>query len=620
MDMLIKKNFDQHRDPVGINWFILLTITLFLICSGIQEAYCAEKDIQETLYVRAKINVTWNIDAGYKVNTGTLDMNLNGMLIYNKEMSSPTHGLPSVMLTYDPQNMTGFYRYREESISKKDTECPLEEEYHGSGSFSFREPSKLMVHYLGSLFKGIPLKKTKHPEDAGYLTDYYDFGIHPPELTAEGKRRYSSKCSYKPSTRRIRSHLRIRFRIKSNGEMSGSRTWTSHWSSEPPTFTIGVSDLGTPYKEKPYKPPAKEPGNVTYKVEWRIDKAPAIDIFRETEPDVFVPITNVSQEVIVGERIKLKAVVHPEDKDPKQGEWSIGSITPKSKGTYKEKKFLKDFVVNGEVGKVVELEGEELKEPEIKFHWWDEGKNIKLKYKTVVEGKGVTGESTFNVRKPAITMSADTPQGKPYCGPIKDGPDNLLYETPDKATIKFTRTEIPADFTGETQYVQLVHEIGCWIKQSDALYFSHKDEKGKEFLSHCANLNRTGLDTEYPYTKKEEALDTPGFDIGLLYDKEKTVHYKFTMYLEYKPKKEGAIFVPLRVTDWEWRGVLKWNPQTKKTTCNVTRTEKPRDRAAKEYATWNLVIKEEDKKEDKEKDKKKPSPWGPCIPEKTECR
>jgi hypothetical protein len=121
------------------------------------------------------------------------------------------------------------------------------------------------------------------------------------------------------------------------------------------------------------------------------------------------------QDVVVGERIKLKAVVYPDDKDSKQGEWSIGSITPKSGGTYKEKKFLKDFMVSGEKGEVVELKGEELKEPEIKFHWWDEGKNIKVKYKTVVDGKEVTGESTFNVRKPVITMSAETPQGVGGC-------------------------------------------------------------------------------------------------------------------------------------------------------------------------------------------------------------
>ncbi len=113
-----------------------------------------------------------------------------------------------------------------------------------------------------------------------------------------------------------------------------------------------------------------------------------------------------------------------------QGEWSIGSITPKSEAKYTEKKFLKDFVVIGEKGEVVELEGYELKEPEIKFHWWDEGKNVKVKYKAAVDGKEVTGESTFVVRKPVITMSAETPQGNPYCGSIEGGPDNVLYETP----------------------------------------------------------------------------------------------------------------------------------------------------------------------------------------------
>ena len=186
--MLIKKNFDQHRNPAGTNWFILVAITLFLICLRIQDAYCAEKDIQETLYAHIKIRVTWNVDKGIAVNKGSLDMNLNGMLKLNKEMSSPTHGLPAVMLTYDSENVKGFYRYKEEHIRKKEnTECPLWEKYHGSGSFSLKQAGKLMVHYLGSFGKGIPLKKTGHPETTGYLIDYYDFFTGAPELTAEAK-------------------------------------------------------------------------------------------------------------------------------------------------------------------------------------------------------------------------------------------------------------------------------------------------------------------------------------------------------------------------------------------------------------------------------------------------
>jgi hypothetical protein len=335
------------------------------------------------------------------------------------------------------------------------------------------------------------------------------------------------------------------------------------------------------------------PGNDA-QLSWKIKIGPSVEIWRDDKD-----ITDQVQDVVVGERIKLKAVVYPDDKDSKQGEWSIGSITPKSGGTYKEKKFLKDFMVSGEKGEVVELKGEELKEPEIKFHWWDEGKNIKVKYKTVVDGKEVTGESTFNVRKPVITMSADTPQGVGGCYEFFDEEgkpldhSELLYIIENKAdpkkpipTIKFTRTEIPADLPGETQYVQVVHTKGCCIKKDYAL-----DPR-------CLEINRAGLDKDYPYTIEREATDNPGVPITD-YDKEVKVTNRYQMYLEYKPAKEGAIFVPLRVTEWEWDGVMKWDPQTKRNSYRVTRTENPRDKAAKEYATWTQVLKPKD-------------PWDAC--------
>jgi hypothetical protein len=345
------------------------------------------------------------------------------------------------------------------------------------------------------------------------------------------------------------------------------------------------------------------PGN-DGQLTWKIKIGPYVEIWRDDKD-----ITDQVQDVVVGERIKLKAVVFPEDKDPKQGEWSIGTITPKSGGDYKAKKFIKDFVVSGETGQVIELKGEELEKPEIKFHWWDEGKDIKVKYKTIVEGKEVTGESTFVVRKPAITMSAETPQGVGLCYDFfdEDGTydhSEMIYSRPDLKnirtdpknripTIKFTRTEIPVDFPGETQYVQVVQENGCWVKKADALE------------PRCLEIDRAGLDNDYPYTKEREALDTPGIQIADL-DKEIKVVHKFKMYLEYKPAKEGAIFVPSRVTDWEWKGAMKWDPQAKEPNCNVTRTDKPKDKAAEEYAQWKRVLRPN-------------TPWDPCKQEKPKC-
>jgi len=328
------------------------------------------------------------------------------------------------------------------------------------------------------------------------------------------------------------------------------------------------------------------PGNDA-QLTWKIKIGPSVEIWRDDKD-----ITDQVQDVVVGERIELKALVYPEDRDPKQGEWSISP----------EGKYIEDFVVRGNEGRVDKLEKDEIKKPEIKFHWWDEGKDLKVTYKAVVDGEEVKGESTFLVRKPAITMSAETPQGVGGCFEFFDKDETydhseLIYNKPDSKnpipTIKFTRTEIPEAFPGETQYVQVVYEKGCWIKKEIAL-----DPR-------CLEIDRAGLDTDYPYTKEREAKDTPGIKITGL-DKEITLVYKFQMYLMYKPAKEGAIFVPLRVTDWDWNGVLKLDPQTKKTSCSVMRTESPRDKAAQNYPEWTRILKPKD-------------PWDPCKRERTNC-
>jgi hypothetical protein len=572
--MLIKKNFSQSRNPFSTNWFILVTITLFLICLRIQEAYCAEKDIQETLYARIRINVTWNVDKGLAVNKGSLDMNLNGMLKLNKEMSAPTHGLPAVMLTYDPQNMTGTYRYKEEHISKKDnTECPLWEEYHGSGSFSFREPAKLMIHYLGGLFKGIPLKKTGHPETAGYLTNYYDFSIHPPELTAEGKRRYSSKCSYKPFTRRFNSSLGLRFRMKENGEMSGSRTWASHWSTGRPTFTVGISDLGTPYKEKPYRPPAEDPGNITYRVEWRIDKAPAIEIFRETEPDVFIPITNATPEAIVGEKIKLKAVVQPHDESSK-GVWKI----PES--------VISGFVADGNRGKVILLEEEQKKNPDIEFFFIDgdfsKGKPFEITY--TADDKKLEGKTTFKVFEPEVRMEkkwksphidiwpvekdkvcrlylgdrSRLPRGAGLLdGEIDEkktkGPNKIDKELSKRAARDIAGIFIDSTITLPTPFSTREHLLGyCQLIKEDVL--THQDLD----YFYEGSKNDWILDTHFPYGNRvaERELyldDSPNTELDWL---TKQVHHyqSFKTFLMFRPSKDDkSVWVPLRLVTWEWK-------------------------------------------------------------------
>lgn len=548
----------------------LVVIILFPLEYANHETRAATKD--EILDAHVRIDVEWN-----NYNPGNSNISQTGSFFV--EVKGTIIRMPDIdPFFYAPKNLVANYNYSERSVYVRPSgRCPeLYSEQKGSGTVRIldtdevEDPTKdgVLTITAGSgweqslsLLKELKGKERtparQKPIDKELKTDIYTFVLTVPMATTLTEQ--SSPCSrYKTSPWSTGVALAPYLNLTKRG-MAGSYSWTSN-----------KLDTGLQIRDYPNQTqfePQKGEGNVKYRVSWNFGKPKPMVEIRWEEKDV----TDKQQNVVVGERIKLKAVVYPEDKDPKKGQWTI------------QGKFIEDFVVRGQEGKIDKLEGDELKKPEIKFHWWDKGESLTVNYTTVADGEDLKAKTTFLVKKPMITLIAETPRGTPGCWEVKDkdvySHNELVYYVPNSHTMIFRHSVIPPEFSGETQYVQLVLVKGRWIKKEDALY------------PHCLDANKKGLDGQYPYSSNPEAYDTPGVPVSFLYDKDLNINFSFNMYLMFKPSKQGAIFVPLRVIDWVWTGTYKWNEKTKKSICEVTRTEAPKDKAAEKYLEWTQILK-----------------------------
>jgi len=288
----------------------------------------------------------------------------------------------------------------------------------------------------------------------------------------------------------------------------------------------------------------------------------------------------VPRLVTIGEKVELRAVVLPEEQEPAHGQWTIPG------------RRIEGFVVEGgpsgfERGRVDELEDKELTEPRVKFHWWDEGQNLTVKYSATVNGKQLQAEADFVVNEPKIKQRAEVPDGEFRIETLPDAKEHLFYWADGKHTVTFTHDPLPPEFPGKTQYVQLVHTSGFNRRHKDA-------------LDPCLKLDAEGLDEDYPYSSNSRTTDNPEVRVNLELDLVVSVKNDYRMYLMFRPEKEGAIFVPLRVTKWNWRGVAEranllddFDLRGSKMSNNL------RDEEAQEYPQWDRVVREGDK-------------WTPC--------
>jgi len=325
----------------------------------------------------------------------------------------------------------------------------------------------------------------------------------------------------------------IHFGLIAEALKQGTNSNSVSWTSKEKEYGFFYQNfMGTKYD-----PP--ESGDVQYKVSWSFgEPSPGVEIQREVNGK-WTDITDKTVSVIVGEKIKIRAMVIPEDKDTGNGHWSIPGQT------------IKEFIVGEDWGHADWLGEQDLETQEINFHWWDGGNGLEIRYTTnSTDGKNLNGTAVFDVKEPEIMFYSNIGEGKfdvvevrykDLNGMIHEGKE-LILDSNTGYSICFKHEPLPAEFQPDsTQYLQYVYTEG-------------RVTKHKEVLSGpCMQIKIGGLDGQYPYSPGPETSDTPGIPVSI-YDLTIDVENKFIMQLMYRPELEGAIFVPISEIAWTWTG------------------------------------------------------------------
>jgi len=566
---------------------VCLAITLLLIPVAVQAT--EDQQPKKTMPIQATVSVNWDVEGGGTRNQGSMTMRLRGTANLAEEVSVMDQAAPpGTMITYAAKGVEANYTYKEtETQENPPRGCSaVMAEYEGSGVFTLEEinsamTSGLNIRKMGSLIPNGMLQLVP-PEARGMMIDYYDFFAVAMKQKVQGRRRGWHDCDFVGHTREFNpTGLTIRFRITEDGKMTGSRSWSVGENSGGPSFNIRISDLPQDLERRPLVPEPDGGGDVTYEVSWNFGEVePVVEIQRKEGPS-WVPLGDDPVEVKVGEKIELRGKVYPEQIDTEKGDWTVPG------------KRVEGFTVEGDTGKKNELEGKDLEQtPTVSFHWYDGAEGLQVKYATTTtEGKNLVGEAAFNVQEPELKMHIE----EPSCDFVKadvvwkddDGLEHkdpeLLCDAPGSSySIRFHHDPLPVKFPGRTQFVQIVNTEGLVRRSGDA-------------RTQCDMISREGLDETYPYSAGPEATDKPGVDLDSL-DLAVEVMHVFQMSLMYKPNSEGAIFVPIRETEWWWGGMARrstvytdnWD------TSGSEMGSHGGDVQAEDFLEWDQVVRKDD--------------------------
>jgi hypothetical protein len=525
----------------------------------------AEDNHDDEMYVMIRIDSRWvfyeNRSSGgqYRYRTeGSATASITGRM----KLVSKT----SLHKSYATQELEVKYTYEERKIDERpQPECPeLVWTLSGTGSGNIVGTSRLKVNY--------PREKGKDRPEPSWEPDYR-FSCLSLNTTIPGKVRQSEYLSsgckeYEALSREVNfGSSYIEAAYDGGGNMTGRYSWSGGFHA------LDITKIGAQFRKdhRTVDMPPVENDVAHEMANWRFSPSPILLILQK-EKDEWIDITDppniIAQPKIVGEKIELRGAVFPEEKDPERGQWTISG------------EFIEDFKVEGERGYTDKLEKEELKNPEIKFHWWDAGDDITVKYAATADGKQLEAQARFTVREPELSINSEVPDGKFEIGMMSSGIKELLYWAigEPKPTITFTHGSLPPGFGGETQYVQLVDTSG--IVEKDNVH------------DPCWEFEIQGLDGTYPYAPGPRTEDTPGVQVSWL-DLNISVINNYEMYLMYKPEREGAIFVPLRVVDWKWTGLaMREGINDIFSLFGSAVTKNPRDKDAQKYPEWDRISPE----------------------------
>jgi hypothetical protein len=319
--------------------------------------------------------------------------------------------------------------------------------------------------------------------------------------------------------------------------MHGSYTWKS--KDGLPSFKIDVGDFQGDRRFNPIKGQGAR-----YRVSWRFGKiTPIVQIWYKGKN-----ITDSNNDVLVGRRVKLEAVVLPQWMSLDEGKWEI------------EGDIIEDYKVSQDHEKAEVINVEKYDEPVIELVWKDGGFfgiSQKVKYSGTVEKKEVIAETTFNVFEPEARTTI-------YPAPSAllesvDYPCELILG--DNARGRYGMTinsyiEMPTLFKDQpfrTQFVQLT-KVDAWIQQDyKKSSYSLLNDSTKNFV----------LDTEYPYTDGSSNIvlnDTPGGKLNMSYN-QMFIKDQFQSYLMFLPSGSRndpeCVWINLQRIDWDWAGAAR---------------------------------------------------------------
>lgn len=539
-----------------------------------------------TLPMQMDVSVNWDVDEGDTVNKGSMTARYRGTLKIDAESSSYTHDMPTTYTTYTAGEVNVTYTYEETRTDKNPPRgCPpLKEQFDGSGSFRLlvvQSPggSALHVHRVAAfvpkeMLVFVPLEVRE------MIIDYYNFFALSRDQTVRGKVR-NDDCQFEAAEKDIGiSQLTLRFKITDDGKMDGERSWSSQRQRGAADLMILLSDLPASMEDKHYEPENDGQGNVSYEVSWAFGEVePLVEIERKEGPH-WIPLGDDPVEVKVGEKIELRGKVLPEEQDTKKGDWTVPG------------KRVKGFKVEGETGKKDDLKSGDLKEtPTVTFYWYDGADGLEVKYAAKTKkGESLEATATFTVQEPELKIQHEIPAGDFVVAKVVWDDDEgqrhmdreFLYDAPGRPySIRFWCDPPPPEFGGQTQWSQLVSVDGQITREAIA-------------RAPCNTISTSGHDEDYPYAGGSEMKDRPGVDSELL-DLSIEVMLDFQVSLMYKPDSEGAIFVPIRETNWHWMGVATRPTKNADWDTSASRLQaRAGDIEAEDYLEWTNVTRMDD--------------------------
>jgi len=511
-------------------WTAVLLFFLFIV-----PFHTLASEPKEVISINININMDWNHRGSGNTRTiGTFMVNVTGKARLTEKKGE--------CLKYEPVGMKATGKFKQRTIQEAehfDCSGQVIMRMEGFETVPVSADNFLIISNLGHLGKvaAMQYKGNFNIEDMFDQKKNSDSDNYSSMLVASFKCTQRGGCGNEGYFKEgiIPIALNIFKELTPMG-MHGSYTWKS--KDGLPSFRIGIGDFKGDRRFNPNKGQGAR-----YRVSWSFGKiTPIVQIWYKGKN-----ITDSKNDVLVGEKVKLEAVVKPHWMSGEKGKWKID-----------KESILEDWKASAARSEKIEAK---LDKKEIEFFWWKKNDAAIVKYK--LNGKDVKAQTEFNVIEPNVEIIPIAAKHFVYkksdCEIVPGGPPSMRIESVVK---------LKEDKPFCLQYVQLVKSNNWSLKCT-----------GKNFHWYN-NVHEKKLDTTYPYGHTEGDKGYEGEKCGsgnvtiVMQDSPNGpleqiaaslyMDEQFEAYLMFRPggKEDGNAWVPLKRVDWQWKAKLisKVNP------------------------------------------------------------